>query len=239
MAARLAGGYAAVRRAINEVTNKCHRPACIPVNSSLLLIMLNKCPYYWAWWFLVIRQNPSCLCPKCLFFPTVTDKDERSLFCPSVSPGFWFRAGNSGLVSINTSKARESCHVEYRSVTECLPQGVTLMLGRHFEGDGVRGQLGADERPCWATSQMCGTQTLSPVLSGFSQIRIHKLNSFFWVGGGGAGDEENAEPHIKHVYFRQFLPVSPKVKLGYFHFSDIPHKLPLALDVIQVRYFTL
>lgn len=29
----------------------------------------------------------------------------------------------------------------------------------------------------------------------------------------GAGDEENAEPHIKHVYFRQFLPVSPKVKL--------------------------
>ncbi|XP_042354258.1 methyltransferase-like protein 17, mitochondrial [Plectropomus leopardus] len=26
------------------------------------------------------------------------------------------------------------------------------------------------------------------------------------------GDDENAEPHIKHVYFRQFLPVSPKVQ---------------------------
>lgn len=27
------------------------------------------------------------------------------------------------------------------------------------------------------------------------------------------GDEERAEPHIKQVYFRQFLPVSPKVRL--------------------------
>ncbi|CAJ1072842.1 methyltransferase-like protein 17%2C mitochondrial [Xyrichtys novacula] len=26
------------------------------------------------------------------------------------------------------------------------------------------------------------------------------------------GDDERAEPHIKHVYFRQFLPVSPKVQ---------------------------
>lgn len=172
MAARLAGGYAAVRRAINEVTHKCHRPACNPVKH-FLLIMLNgenKCPYCWAWWFLVIRQNPSFLHPKCLFFLTVTDKDERSLFCPSVSPGFRFRAGNSGLVSVNTSKVRASCHFKYRRVTEFVPQGVTLMLGRHFEGDGVCGQLRADERPRWATSQMCVTQTLSPVLLGFSQI---------------------------------------------------------------------
>lgn len=40
------------------------------------------------------------------------------------------------------------------------------------------------------------------------------------------GDEERAEPHIKQVYFRQFLPVSPKVQFDLvssaFTLSEIP-----------------
>ncbi|XP_068427708.1 ribosome assembly protein METTL17, mitochondrial [Clinocottus analis] len=41
------------------------------------------------------------------------------------------------------------------------------------------------------------------------------------------GDEERAEPHIKHVYFRQFLPVSPKVQFDVvaaaFTLSELPN----------------
>lgn len=40
------------------------------------------------------------------------------------------------------------------------------------------------------------------------------------------GDNETAEPHIKHVYFRQFLPVSPKVQfdlvVAAFTLSELP-----------------
>uniref|UniRef100_A0A3P9J690 Ribosome assembly protein METTL17, mitochondrial n=1 Tax=Oryzias latipes TaxID=8090 RepID=A0A3P9J690_ORYLA len=40
------------------------------------------------------------------------------------------------------------------------------------------------------------------------------------------GDDERAEPHIKHVYFRQFLPVSPKVQfdlvVAAFTLSELP-----------------
>ncbi|KAM8728230.1 ribosome assembly protein METTL17, mitochondrial [Acanthopagrus schlegelii] len=40
------------------------------------------------------------------------------------------------------------------------------------------------------------------------------------------GDDEQAEPHIKHVYFRQFLPVSPKVQFDLvvtaFTLSELP-----------------
>ncbi|XP_041804706.1 methyltransferase-like protein 17, mitochondrial [Chelmon rostratus] len=40
------------------------------------------------------------------------------------------------------------------------------------------------------------------------------------------GDDETAEPHIKHVYFRQFLPVSPKVQfdvvVAAFTLSELP-----------------
>ncbi|XP_029930797.1 methyltransferase-like protein 17, mitochondrial [Myripristis murdjan] len=42
------------------------------------------------------------------------------------------------------------------------------------------------------------------------------------------GDDEKAEPHIKQVYFRQFLPVSPKVQfdvvVGAFSLSELPSK---------------
>ncbi|XP_068197341.1 ribosome assembly protein METTL17, mitochondrial isoform X2 [Antennarius striatus] len=42
------------------------------------------------------------------------------------------------------------------------------------------------------------------------------------------GDDENAEPHIKHVYFRQFLPVSPKVQFDLvtaaFTLSELPSR---------------
>ncbi|XP_077580564.1 ribosome assembly protein METTL17, mitochondrial [Stigmatopora nigra] len=42
------------------------------------------------------------------------------------------------------------------------------------------------------------------------------------------GDNDNAEDHIKHVYFRQFLPVSPKVQFDLvssaFTLSEIPNK---------------
>lgn len=55
------------------------------------------------------------------------------------------------------------------------------------------------------------TQTLLSVLFGlFSKALVHYCNCllvFFTIG-----DEERAEPHIKQVYFRQFLPVSPKVQ---------------------------
>ncbi|TKS79450.1 Methyltransferase-like protein 17, mitochondrial [Collichthys lucidus] len=41
------------------------------------------------------------------------------------------------------------------------------------------------------------------------------------------GDDERAEPHIKHVYFRQFLPVSPKVQFDLvaaaFTLSELPN----------------
>lgn len=37
------------------------------------------------------------------------------------------------------------------------------------------------------------------------------------------GDEERAEPHIKQVYFRQFLPVSPKVRLISKNDYDVLH----------------
>nr|XP_046263800.1 methyltransferase-like protein 17, mitochondrial [Scatophagus argus] len=41
------------------------------------------------------------------------------------------------------------------------------------------------------------------------------------------GDDETAEPHIKHVYFRQFLPVSPKVQFDLvtaaFTLSELPN----------------
>lgn len=41
------------------------------------------------------------------------------------------------------------------------------------------------------------------------------------------GDDEKEEPHIKHVYFRQFLPVSPKVQfdlvVAAFTLSEIPN----------------
>ncbi|XP_070701659.1 ribosome assembly protein METTL17, mitochondrial isoform X2 [Pempheris klunzingeri] len=41
------------------------------------------------------------------------------------------------------------------------------------------------------------------------------------------GDDEIAEPHIKHVYFRQFLPVSPKVQfdlaVAAFTLSELPN----------------
>ncbi|KAF3698667.1 Methyltransferase-like protein 17, mitochondrial [Channa argus] len=40
------------------------------------------------------------------------------------------------------------------------------------------------------------------------------------------GDDESAEPYIKHVYFRQFLPVSPKVQfdlvVAAFTLSELP-----------------
>nr|XP_019962779.1 PREDICTED: methyltransferase-like protein 17, mitochondrial [Paralichthys olivaceus] len=40
------------------------------------------------------------------------------------------------------------------------------------------------------------------------------------------GDDERAQPHIQHVYFRQFLPVSPKVQfdlvVAAFTLSEIP-----------------
>lgn len=42
------------------------------------------------------------------------------------------------------------------------------------------------------------------------------------------GDNEKAEPHIKHVYFRQFLPVSPKVQFDLvtaaFTLSELKNK---------------
>uniref|UniRef100_A0A673AYY2 Ribosome assembly protein METTL17, mitochondrial n=1 Tax=Sphaeramia orbicularis TaxID=375764 RepID=A0A673AYY2_9TELE len=41
------------------------------------------------------------------------------------------------------------------------------------------------------------------------------------------GDDERGEPHIKHVYFRQFLPVSPKVQfdvvVAAFTLSELPN----------------
>ncbi|XP_016534833.1 methyltransferase-like protein 17, mitochondrial isoform X1 [Poecilia formosa] len=41
------------------------------------------------------------------------------------------------------------------------------------------------------------------------------------------GDDERAQPHIKHVYFRQFLPVSPKVQfdlvVAAFTLSELPN----------------
>lgn len=168
------------------------------------------------------RILPFSVLSVCCFL-TVTDKDERSLFCPSVSPGFWFRAGNSGLVSINTSKARESCHVEDRSVIEFLPQGVTLVLGRHFEGDGVRGQLRADECPRWATAQMCVTQTLSPVLLGFSQKWITKWN-FLYIFFGSRWWRKRWTSH--QACLLQTVPscLTEGKTVGYFHFSDISHK---------------
>lgn len=53
------------------------------------------------------------------------------------------------------------------------------------------------------------------ILGGFlldscSKSTVYKV--CVWGNVFGAGDEERGEPHIKQVYFRQFLPVSPKVK---------------------------
>lgn len=81
---------------------------------------LNKCPYYWGLWphdlLWVGRILPSSVLNVCFFFfffLIITDKDKGSVFCPSVSPGFWFRAGNGCLVSVNTSTAKRelSCKV--------------------------------------------------------------------------------------------------------------------------------
>lgn len=60
----------------------------------------------------------------------------------------------------------------------CLPQGVTLMLGRHFEGDGVCGQLRADEHPRRATSQRCTNRHFYQLSLGFSQILVQKIKVF-------------------------------------------------------------
>lgn len=60
------------------------------------------------------------------------------------------------------------------------------------------------------------TNTLSVFVYIYQKPKKIKAWLLFFVCW--AGDDERAEPHIKHVYFRQFLPVSPKVKtLFRFH----------------------
>ncbi|XP_035527094.1 methyltransferase-like protein 17, mitochondrial isoform X1 [Morone saxatilis] len=73
----------------------------------------------------------------------------------------------------------------------------------------------------WA-SHSCWGDTLKEMVcvdsSGPMNILAEKLLK---------GDDEEAEPHIKHVYFRQFLPVSPKVQFDLvvtaFTLSELPN----------------
>ena len=50
-------------------------------------------------------------------------------------------------------------------------------------------------------------KTLSPASASVNSWFSFE-NIFVWCS---TDDNQNAEPHIKQVYFRQFLPVSPKV----------------------------
>ncbi|XP_061550032.1 methyltransferase-like protein 17, mitochondrial isoform X1 [Phycodurus eques] len=73
----------------------------------------------------------------------------------------------------------------------------------------------------WA-SHACWSDTLNELVcvdrSGPMNILAERLLK---------GDDEHAETHIKHVYFRQFLPVSPKVQFDLvssaFTLSEIPN----------------
>lgn len=72
----------------------------------------------------------------------------------------------------------------------------------------------------WA-SHSCWGDTLKEMVCVDSSASMNALAERLLKG-----DEERAEPHIKHVYLRQFLPVSPKVQfdlvVSAFTLSELP-----------------
>lgn len=155
-------------------------------------------------------------CFSCLSI--ITDQKEGSLICASFSSWFWFRTRDGCLVSMNTT-AWEKTQQELLDDLCLSLQGIALLLGRHLEGAGVRGQVRANERPRRAASQGSGRQThcsvsfclsFSQKLAPLQVCCVSPVFLYLFL----IGDEERAEPHIKQVYFRQFLPVSPKVRLS-------------------------
>lgn len=102
MAARLAGGYVAVRRALNEVVTLVCTCSGFSDASS--------------------RRVPRS---QCFFFLLViTDQKKGSVVCASFSSGFWFRTRNSCLVSVKTpvqNKKNNGSFQTKKKINVCLP----------------------------------------------------------------------------------------------------------------------
>lgn len=156
-----------------------------------------------------VKLPTSCVLNECFFPP---DSEEESFFCPSVSLGFWFRAGNCCVVSL-----QNWCDINWAFVwimrlnSACF----SCRASHSCWGDSLKEMVCVDSSGpmnILAERLLKGAQTntldlfFSVLLSNSSSDNL-SIFVFCW-----AGDNERAEPHIKQVYFRQFLPVSPKVR---------------------------
>lgn len=154
MAARLAGGYAAVRRALNEVMTIWTNCTCIgssfPDEVNSCRVFLSDC-FFSSAHHRLKKEIPHL--PLSLSLILAQDLEQL--------PG----------EHENTSTAKETCYVSHQTENVFFPQGITLVLGWYFEGDGVRRQLRANEYPGRATSQRCTHKHCYQFCLGFSQKR--------------------------------------------------------------------
>lgn len=129
---------------------------------------------------------PSSVLNVCFFFfffLIITDKDKGSVFCPSVSPGFWFRAGNGCLVSVNTSTAKRELSCK---VLDCDWRCVSHRASHSCWGDTLKEMVCVDSSGpmnILAERLLKGAQTDTSIsfLWAFLKYLFRKSKCFFFV----------------------------------------------------------